>query len=58
MHDPKCAVLAAQFLADHDSICSAENVYRIAEAIQRAIEDEIADLITARADSEVRPELR
>jgi hypothetical protein len=48
MHDPKCYELAQEFLADdHDAINTEENVIRVADAIQRAIEDEIEDLENA-----------
>jgi hypothetical protein len=44
MHDPKCYELAREFLADEPELNTEPNAIRIADAIQRAIEDEITDL--------------
>jgi hypothetical protein len=47
MHDPKCFELAREFLADTPAINTDANVVRLADAIQRAIEDEIEDMQNA-----------
>lgn len=42
--DPKCWELAERFLLDSQAKGSPENIMRVAEAIQRTIEDELQDL--------------